>query len=234
MQTSSSSPPTVIGVCIPSHDAHVSSGRRDRKRWGNHDAWPAGFESLRPHPPSRKPSFCKTSTIGFRNDGPRVSHTKRSCERSRASSSRLAGNWPGLRTSGPITAPPNRTRREAGSRSGLGRMLTERPCRTILVWGSPRALTSAFAGEFDFGRPFARSMLVSPVGGGQLVDSDGPKTDGHAARLALLVPGIPRNWRRKSPCVRIAGSSVSRPSRHTSHGNSVRTSTELSYGGGPP
>ena len=38
---------TVIGVCIPWRDAHVSTGARDRKPWEDHEAWLAGFEKLR-------------------------------------------------------------------------------------------------------------------------------------------------------------------------------------------
>ena len=37
---------TVVGVCIPWRDEHVRSGRRDRSRWQEHEAWLAGFESL--------------------------------------------------------------------------------------------------------------------------------------------------------------------------------------------
>ena len=39
-------PLTVVGVCIPWRDANVRSGRKDRSRWQEHEAWLAGFESL--------------------------------------------------------------------------------------------------------------------------------------------------------------------------------------------
>ena len=37
---------TVVGVCIPWRDAHVRSGRKDRSRWQEHEAWLAGFGGL--------------------------------------------------------------------------------------------------------------------------------------------------------------------------------------------
>ena len=37
---------TVVGVCIPWRDAHVRSGRGDRGRWQEHEAWLAGFGGL--------------------------------------------------------------------------------------------------------------------------------------------------------------------------------------------
>lgn len=37
---------TVVGVCIPWDGAHVSSGRKDRKRWEDHRAWLEAFERL--------------------------------------------------------------------------------------------------------------------------------------------------------------------------------------------
>ena len=37
---------TVVGVCIPWDNAHVEDGRKDRKRWQEHEVWLAGFESL--------------------------------------------------------------------------------------------------------------------------------------------------------------------------------------------
>lgn len=37
---------TVVGVCIPWDNAHVRDGRRDRKRWQEHENWLAGFETL--------------------------------------------------------------------------------------------------------------------------------------------------------------------------------------------
>ena len=37
---------TVVGVCIPWDCAHVSSGRKDRKRWEDHHAWLTAFERL--------------------------------------------------------------------------------------------------------------------------------------------------------------------------------------------
>lgn len=40
-------PLTVIGVCIPWHDAHVRYGRKDRARWQDHRAWLETFERLR-------------------------------------------------------------------------------------------------------------------------------------------------------------------------------------------
>ena len=39
-------PLTVVGVCIPWHDAHVRTGRKDRKRWQEHEKWLTGFEAL--------------------------------------------------------------------------------------------------------------------------------------------------------------------------------------------
>ncbi len=36
---------TVVGVCIPWRDAHVSSGRRDRRPWQDHVAYLSGLES---------------------------------------------------------------------------------------------------------------------------------------------------------------------------------------------
>ena len=39
-------PLTVIGACIPWDGAHVSSGRKDRKRWEDHHAWLEAFEGL--------------------------------------------------------------------------------------------------------------------------------------------------------------------------------------------
>ena len=39
-------PLRVVGVCIPWRDAHVRSGRKDRKAWQDHEAWLAGFEAL--------------------------------------------------------------------------------------------------------------------------------------------------------------------------------------------
>lgn len=38
---------TVVGVCIPWHGAHVTTGRKDRKPWQDHKAWLAGFERMR-------------------------------------------------------------------------------------------------------------------------------------------------------------------------------------------
>jgi endonuclease/exonuclease/phosphatase family metal-dependent hydrolase len=37
---------TVIGVCIPWRDAHVSSGRRDREPWQDHCAYLAGLARI--------------------------------------------------------------------------------------------------------------------------------------------------------------------------------------------
>ncbi len=37
---------TIAGVCIPWFDAHVRTGRRNRKRWDVHVDWLAGLESL--------------------------------------------------------------------------------------------------------------------------------------------------------------------------------------------
>ena len=37
---------TICGVCIPWFDAHVRTGRRDRKRWKEHLDWLTGFQSL--------------------------------------------------------------------------------------------------------------------------------------------------------------------------------------------
>ena len=37
---------TVVGVCIPWRDAHVRTGRKDRRPWQDHEAWLAGFEKL--------------------------------------------------------------------------------------------------------------------------------------------------------------------------------------------
>ena len=37
---------TVLGVCIPWHDAHVRDGRRDRTRWQDHRAWLEEFQHL--------------------------------------------------------------------------------------------------------------------------------------------------------------------------------------------
>ena len=37
---------TVVGVCIPWDGAHVSSGRKDRTRWQDHQAWLEAFEGL--------------------------------------------------------------------------------------------------------------------------------------------------------------------------------------------
>ena len=39
-------PITVIGVCIPWRDAHVSSGRRDRQPWQDHVAYLAGLADI--------------------------------------------------------------------------------------------------------------------------------------------------------------------------------------------
>lgn len=39
-------PLTVIGVCIPWHDAHVRTGRKDCERWQEHESWLTGFEAL--------------------------------------------------------------------------------------------------------------------------------------------------------------------------------------------
>ena len=38
---------TVVGVCIPWSRAHVSGGRKDRRKWQDHEAWLAGFGQLR-------------------------------------------------------------------------------------------------------------------------------------------------------------------------------------------
>ena len=46
-ETTSGKRVTVIGVCIPWRDAHVSTGTKDRKPWQDHEAWLAGFEKLR-------------------------------------------------------------------------------------------------------------------------------------------------------------------------------------------
>ena len=46
-QTSSGSPLTVVGVCIPWIGAHVRFGHKNRKPWQDHEAWLAGFERLR-------------------------------------------------------------------------------------------------------------------------------------------------------------------------------------------
>ena len=40
-------PLVVIGACIPWAGAHVSSGRRDRQRWEDHERWLAGFKTRR-------------------------------------------------------------------------------------------------------------------------------------------------------------------------------------------
>ena len=45
---------TVIGVCIPWSGAHVSGGRKDRKRWQDHEAWLDGFEKLRSRIPESR------------------------------------------------------------------------------------------------------------------------------------------------------------------------------------
>lgn len=37
---------TIAGVCIPWFDAHVRSGRRNRKRWDVHLEWLEGFETM--------------------------------------------------------------------------------------------------------------------------------------------------------------------------------------------
>lgn len=37
---------SVVGVCIPWRDAHVHTGRKDRKPWQDHEAWLAGFAAL--------------------------------------------------------------------------------------------------------------------------------------------------------------------------------------------
>lgn len=37
---------TVVGVCIPWSGAHVTSGRKDRTSWQDHEAWLKGFEKL--------------------------------------------------------------------------------------------------------------------------------------------------------------------------------------------
>ena len=39
-------PLTVVGVCIPWHDAHVRTGRKDRETWQDHQTWLAAFERL--------------------------------------------------------------------------------------------------------------------------------------------------------------------------------------------
>ena len=39
-------PVTVIGVCIPWSDAHVNGGRKDRKRWQDHQVWLEAFQRL--------------------------------------------------------------------------------------------------------------------------------------------------------------------------------------------
>lgn len=36
----------IVGVCIPWHDAHVSSGTRNRKRWEDHKAYLAGLRPI--------------------------------------------------------------------------------------------------------------------------------------------------------------------------------------------
>ena len=37
---------TVVGVCIPWADAHVRTGRKDRRRWEDHEAWLRSFGLL--------------------------------------------------------------------------------------------------------------------------------------------------------------------------------------------
>ena len=37
---------TVVGVCIPWADAHVRTGRKDRRRWEDHEAWLRWFGRL--------------------------------------------------------------------------------------------------------------------------------------------------------------------------------------------
>ena len=39
-------PLTIVGVCIPWKDAHVRTGRKDRKPWDDHKAWLKAFEEL--------------------------------------------------------------------------------------------------------------------------------------------------------------------------------------------
>ena len=39
-------PLTVVGVCIPWHDAHRRTGRKDREQWQDHETWLAEFETL--------------------------------------------------------------------------------------------------------------------------------------------------------------------------------------------
>ena len=37
---------TVVGVCIPWAGAHVDTGRKDRRRWEEHEAWLSAFQRL--------------------------------------------------------------------------------------------------------------------------------------------------------------------------------------------
>ena len=38
---------TVVGLCTPWRNAHMRTGRKDRKPWQDHEAWLAGFERMR-------------------------------------------------------------------------------------------------------------------------------------------------------------------------------------------
>lgn len=40
---------TIVGACIPWSHSHVSTCRKNRKPWEDHEAWLAGFEKLRCH-----------------------------------------------------------------------------------------------------------------------------------------------------------------------------------------
>ena len=66
-------PLAVIGVCIPWDGAHVSTGRKDRKRWQDHQAWLEAFEGL----PCRSAAQ-RTVVLGDFNQGiPRTWAPKR-------------------------------------------------------------------------------------------------------------------------------------------------------------
>ena len=61
-------PLAVVGVCIPRDRAHVISGRRDRTRWQDHQAWLEAFEGL----PYRNAAECTVVLGDFNQRIPRT------------------------------------------------------------------------------------------------------------------------------------------------------------------
>ena len=97
-QTSSGSPLTVVGVCIPWFGAHVTHGHKNRKRWQDHEAGSRDSRGCAVGSPRRERLFWETSIRRFRGHGHQRGCMRRCCERLKDSRLRLPGNWKGHRT----------------------------------------------------------------------------------------------------------------------------------------